>query len=197
MTAPNIGTTHSNPSPTDIIQQLGLMQWEFPHGKQAGSIQPRNIETVSLSVTPNISPTNIQLLNFGKHIRQNVTKSGKLSDTISAYDNRIGVLEKQAAIEEYFLNSSSKETFQLFFQKNPLVRLGRLVLLENGNLRAVWKGENGSHIGLQFLDNLSIQYVLFKRRKPDLPVSRAYGRDTIDGLLRQITALELSEVLYV
>ena len=68
--------------------------------------------------------------------------------------------------------------------------------MENGNLRAVWKGKNGAHIGLQFLDNGLIQYVIFKQRKRSLPVSRVYGRDTIDGVKRQIDAFDLRSVLY-
>ena len=77
----------------------------------------------------------------------------------------------------------------------PNVRRGRLVLLENGNLRAVWKGENQAHIGLQFLDEQLVQYVLFARRDPGLPVSRVTGRDTIEGVRKQIDAFDLAPVL--
>lgn len=128
--------------------------------------------------------------------RQLATQLENLPDTVSAYDDRISVLEKQACDEGYFLNSGSRETFQIFFRNNPLIRLGRLVLLENGNLRAVWKGGINAHIGLQFLDDGFIQYVLFKQRRADLPVSRAYGRDTPFGILQQISAFRLDEILY-
>ena len=69
--------------------------------------------------------------------------------------------------------------------------------MENGNLRAVWKGENEAHIGLQFINNRSIQYVIFTRREPQSPVSRVSGRDTLDGIKRQIEAFDLKSVLYI
>lgn len=68
--------------------------------------------------------------------------------------------------------------------------------MENGNFRAVWKSKNGVHIGLQFLDNGLIQYVIFKQRSPTLPVSRVFGRDTTDGIISLIDAFDLGSVLY-
>lgn len=129
--------------------------------------------------------------------RQLEVRLGDFQETVDAYDDRISVLDEQASIEGYPLNSQSKETFLEFFRNNPLTKLGRLILLENGNLRAVWKGDDASHVGLQFLDNGLIQYVLFKQRHADGPVSRAYGRDTPTGVLAQISALELDQVLYL
>ena len=83
-----------------------------------------------------------------------------------------------------------------FFKGNLLLRYGRLVLMDNGNLRAVWKGENGAQVGLQFLGNGSVQYVIFKRRGPFQPMSRACGRDTVNGVGKQIHAFDLDDVLY-
>ena len=128
--------------------------------------------------------------------RQLEMRLATLQSSVSTYDDRISVLEEQAYADGHFLNSGSKETLQAFFGNNPFIRLDRLALLENGNLRAVWKGDDASHIGLQFLDNGLIQYVLFKRRHADLPVSRAYGRDTPLGILQQISAFRLADVLY-
>ena len=154
----------------------------------------RNVRVKSL---PEAQGTPFRLLDpIDAYGRQLETRLGNLPDTVSAYDDRISVLEEQAYAEGYFLNSGSKETLQDFFRNNPFMRLGRLVLLENGNLRAVWKGDDASHIGLQFLDNGLIQYVLFKQRQADVPVSRAYGRDTPLGILQQISAFELGEILY-
>ena len=117
-------------------------------------------------------------------------------DTVSAYKNRIRVLKEQAELDGYSLNQPSKAAFLEFLEKNPLIRRGRLVLMENGNLRAVWKGGNSAHIGLQFLDNRSIQYVIFKQRIPSEPISRVTGRDTMEGISRQIDAFDLGSVLY-
>ena len=125
------------------------------------------------------------------------SKAQHIRDTDSSYANRIEVLREQAELDGYSLNLASEEAFYEFFQKNPLIRRGRLVLMENGNLRAVWKGENEAHIGLQFINNLSVQYVIFTRRDPQSPVSRVSGRDTMDGIKKQIEAFDLNSVLYI
>ena len=128
--------------------------------------------------------------------RELQSRAERYRGTVSAYKNRIRVLKEQAELDGYSLNKSSKAAFLEFLEKNPLIRRGRLVLMENGNLRAVWKGDNRAHIGLQFLDNRSIQYVIFKQRQPSAPVSRVTGRDTMEGISRQIDAFDLGSVLY-
>ena len=154
-------------------------------------------DNVRVKPPPHARSMHVRLLDpIDAYGRQLKTRLRTLTDTVSAYDDRISLLEEQAHTEGYYLNSGSKEAFQDFFRNNPLIRLGYLVLLENGNLRAVWKGNNASHIGLQFLENGHIQYVLFKQRRPDVPVSRAYGRDTPLGTLQQISAFQLGEILY-
>lgn len=124
------------------------------------------------------------------------SKVEQIANTISFYDNRIEVLKRQAELDGYSINLASRETFLEFFRRNPPLKRGRLVLIENGNLRAVWKDNNGAHIGLQFLENGLIQYVIFKQRSPTLPVSRVYGRDTTDGIINLIIAFDLGSVLY-
>lgn len=203
MTA-SLAATPSVPYPTSaaphiVVATRGLAPRErsaFPWSPadDKSHVLKRIVRAKSLPATRS---THVRLLDpIDAYGRQLETRLGNLPDTVSAYDDRISVLEEQAYVEGYFLNSGSKEAFQDFFRNNPLIRLGRLALLENGNLRAVWKGDNSSHIGLQFLDNGFIQYVLFKQRHADFPVSRAYGRDTPRGILRQISAFQLGEILY-
>ena len=125
------------------------------------------------------------------------SKAQHIRDIDSAYTDRIEVLKEQADLDGYSLNPTSRDAFSEFRKGNPLMRRGRLVLMENGNLRAVWKSENEAHIGLQFINNRSIQYVIFTRREPQSPVSRVSGRDTLDGIKRQIEAFDLDSVLYI
>lgn len=136
------------------------------------------------------------LVPLEAHDHEIKSKVERYRDTVSSYKDRIRVLKEQAELDGASLNQASKATFLEFLEKNPLVRRGRLVLMENGNLRAVWKGNDGAHLGLQFLDNRSIQYVIFKQRSPSAPVSRVSGRDTMEGISRQIDAFDLTPVLY-
>ena len=76
------------------------------------------------------------------------------------------------------------------------MRKGNVVLMDNGNLRVVWKDDSGTHIGLQFLGGQVVQYVVFKRRAAASLVSRVAGRDSIDGMRRQIEAFDLQALVY-
>ena len=203
MTA-SLAATPSAPYPTSTALRMAVVTPRFAPRKRSACPWSPAVDTshvlkriVRAKSLPQPPSTHVRLLDpIDAYGRQLETRLGNLPDTVSAYDDRISVLEEQSYVEGYFLNSGSKEAFQDFFRNNPLIRLGRLALLENGNLRAVWKGDNASQIGLQFLDNGLIQYVLFKQRRADLPVSRAYGRDTPLGILQQISAFQLGEILY-
>jgi hypothetical protein len=41
-----------------------------------------------------------------------------------------------------------------------------------------------------------VQYVIFKRRQKEQSISRVTGRDSLEGLERQISAFELHSLLY-
>ena len=113
-----------------------------------------------------------------------------------AYMLRIRLLKDEAVHDGYVLNLASEIDFRHFVRSAPDIRRGNLVLMDNGNLRAIWKGNNGARLGLQFLGGRMVQYVIFKRRKKEQPISRVTGRDTLEGLERQIHAFELHSLLY-
>ena len=105
-------------------------------------------------------------------------------------------LRADAAQDVYGLNLASERDFGHFIRSEPFIRKGNLVLMDNGNLRAVWKGEDGTHIGLQFLGGRMVQYVIFKRRSATEAVSRVAGRDSFEGVKRQIQAFDLQSLIY-
>ena len=125
------------------------------------------------------------------HDVETPSKIAQISETFSSYDHRIQVLEEQGRLDGYSLNDASRKAFSDFCWRYPWMRRARLVLMENGNLRATWKDDKGAHIGLQFQNSQSIQFVLFGRRRHDSPVPRVSGRDTMDGIMRQIDALDV------
>lgn len=115
---------------------------------------------------------------------------------LQAYQVRIEALRAEARQDGYDLNTTSERDFWRFIRSEPFTRKGDLVLLDNGNLRAMWKGEHGTHIGLQFLGAHTVQYVIFRRRAAAGVVSRVAGRDSIDGVRRQIGAFDLRPLIY-
>ena len=117
-------------------------------------------------------------------------------DTFFSFMNRIKDLKEQAGLDGYSINRDSNKAFWDFFGQNPQLKRERLVLLENGNLRATWKNDHGTHIGLQFINNQLIQFVIFKKRDSTAPVSRLSGCDTMDGINQLITAYDLRDVLF-
>lgn len=109
-----------------------------------------------------------------------------LRKTCQAYKARIMELREAGEEEGIEVNESSERDFWAFIRVLPAIREGALFLMENGNFRVIWKGPDESHLGLQFLGNREIQYVIFKRRKRARKVSRVAGADTFDGVRRQI-----------
>ena len=113
------------------------------------------------------------------------------------YRNRIEVLRRDAQLDDFAMNEASEVDFWSFIESISFAQKAGLVLLDNGNLRAVWKDENGSHLGLQFLGNRSVEYVIFKRSQATKDVSRVAGQDTIEGIKRQIRAFDLTALMNV
>ena len=120
---------------------------------------------------------------------------GASDPRIASYMSRLKLLQDEAAHDGYVLNFASGIDFKQFVRAAPNIRKGNLVLMDNGNLRAIWKDAQGTRLGLQFLGGRMVQYVIFKRRKMEQPVSRVAGRDSLEGLQRQIDAFELHSLL--
>ena len=81
-----------------------------------------------------------------------------------AYKVRIDALRAAAALDGLEVNEASERDFWSFIGSPRFSRRASLALMDNGNLRAVWKGEDASHLGLHFLGEQQVQYVIFKRR---------------------------------
>lgn len=110
-----------------------------------------------------------------------------------AYAQRIEELCRFASEDEECsdISNASKEDFWWFVESMPWDSKAELTLMENGNLRAVWKGEDKTHIGLQFLGSRRGEYVIFKRRPGATQVSRVAGIDTLEGLKKQVRAFDV------
>lgn len=118
-----------------------------------------------------------------------------LGEKADVYTSRIKFLKNEAVHDGYVLNLPSEIDFWQFVLSSPNIRQGNVVLMDNGNLRAIWKDEHGSRLGLQFLGGRMVQYVIFKWRNHGQPISRVTGRDSLEGLARQIDAFELRSLL--
>ena len=118
-----------------------------------------------------------------------------IDSALDAYTSRIAYLRDEATRDGYGLNKRSERDFRQFLRSRPYMRKGDLVLMDNGNLRAIWKDERGGRFGMQFLGGSMAQYVIFRRRRADRAISRVAGRDSLEGVARQIDAFQLHSLL--
>ena len=111
------------------------------------------------------------------------------------YRNRIRELIRLGIDENITLNDASEIDFWTFMESGESSRRAGLALLDNGNLRAVWKGEHSSHLGIQFLGGQRAEYAIFTQRPGSAETSRAAGIDTLDGLKKQLRAFGIEKMV--
>ena len=114
---------------------------------------------------------------------------------LRAYQLRIEELKGDADDEGIVFNDTSEGDFWEFMKSIPHARNAELVVTDSGNLRAVWRGEEDKHVGLQFLGGRWIEYVMWTRRMGALSISPKAGRDTFEGVKEQIQASRLTSFL--
>ena len=112
------------------------------------------------------------------------------------YGARIEELREDAQLEDILWNKDSETDFWAFAVTNSHWRKGLLGLVNNGNLRATWKKDDGAHLALQFLGDSSAEFVIFKRRPGSRRISRVAGVDTVQGVLQQISAFDLARLVH-
>ena len=85
--------------------------------------------------------------------------------------------------------------FWPFIESVPRLNKAGLFLLDNGNLRAVWRGKNKTHVGVEFLGEQDVRYVIFKRRPASEKVYRERGSDSLEGMRERLRDTDLQIAL--
>ncbi len=115
---------------------------------------------------------------------------------ISLYEKRIATLKEYAKEDGFDLNEDSYANFVNFLEKySGLARAG-LVLLDNGNLRAIWQGKNDAQVGLEFLTDSSIEYVMLNESGARKTTSKPYGRGGFEETMNQIRNFGLYDIMF-
>jgi hypothetical protein len=96
---------------------------------------------------------------------------------------------------EPFLEASL-EDFRTFIYSLPLLQRPAIFLLENGNLRALWRNDHNEQVGLQFLGDELVQYVIFFRRKRKPVILREAGIDLLSEIRTKISATNSEHLLF-
>lgn len=111
--------------------------------------------------------------------------------THDAYRARIEALRSHAESDEIVVQPSSEQDFWGFVHALPGAPKAEIVLMDNGNFRAIWEDGEQSRLAIQFMGAQRGEYVIFKRRPDTSDVSRVAGIDTLNGIKRQIQAFDL------
>ena len=146
----------------------------------------------SASACPN---TSARSLDQWWNVRGFTERTRRKNLIFDEYSARIDVLRSDGEFEEITVEAASERDFWYFVRSKSFTRKAQLVLMDSGNLRAVWKSPDGTHLGLQFLGRRMVEYVIFKRRQATSDVSRVAGVDTLDGVARQIDAFDLASLV--
>lgn len=115
---------------------------------------------------------------------------------MSEIDARITDLRKEALEEKQPFSATSEKDLRLFLGASPVIKRPSVYLIDNGNLRAVWRDTEGAQLGLQFLGEGEVQFVIFARRAEAPRIARSAGRDSAAGIRKQIASFELQELIY-
>ncbi len=121
-----------------------------------------------------------------------VSNDNQIKKLNQKYQTRIQELHGYAILEGFNIKKSSQKDFWCFIKSTRYMRKASLFLMDNGNLRTVWRDSYGNHIGLQFLGNGRGEYVIFKRRSSNKDVARVAGIDILDGIKIQIRSFNFN-----
>lgn len=119
----------------------------------------------------------------------------KYRKAFDASNARLDSLKSEALSCGQVINPLSEKDMIEFLKSRIFVRRPFITLLDNGNLRAIWKSADGEQIGLQFRGNKTVQYVLFSRREDVDIMARSAGRDTVGTIWRQIEMHKLERLM--
>ena len=122
---------------------------------------------------------------------ENDAPADALRFTREAYHARIETLRGHAASDEIEVQPASEQDFWAFVESLSSAPRAEVVLMDNGNFRAVWEDAEQSRLAIQFMGAQRGEYVIFKRRAEASEVSRVAGIDTLDGIKRQIRSFDL------
>ena len=92
------------------------------------------------------------------------------------------------AEEEGVILDESEDDFWDFVRLHPFVGPGQVVVTSEGHVRLVWKGAGKAHIGIRFLGDRRVRYVIFNRRVGERGLVEMSGEDSFDGVVRQAQA---------
>ena len=111
------------------------------------------------------------------------------------YRQRLNVLVAEGREEGITLNAESTVDLFSFIKTMAFTKQASLVLMDNGDIRAVWQGESGGHLALRFLGRGQVQFVIIRHRTKRHEVSRVTGTDGFEVIKKQVRLYGLATLV--
>ena len=184
-----------------IFQSVELQRWPTLKTTTAciseiSTIEPgENHDTLRQAVLRALTQLDVETALSPEAIADLIKMHEETTGIHTRIRQRIELLKEIGEEEKIAYNANSEQDLWRFLKRLSFIKSPKLFLLDNGNLRAVWKGHGGKHIGLQFLGGGQIQFVIFSRRG-EHNMARIRGRDDFAGIARQLDASAIGDVIY-
>jgi hypothetical protein len=108
---------------------------------------------------------------------------------VFALQLRIGELKGLGAEEDLPWSKASESDFLQFLSSSrSTLKEPGLVLMDNGNLRAVWRNAAGEQVALEFRGYGRIYYVLFARQAGGPQMSRSTGDAALERIAERVAS---------
>lgn len=90
----------------------------------------------------------------------------------------------------------SERALKSFINTNKILKSPLVALMDNGNLRAIWRGSDGNQIGIQFLEEGRVQFVFLVQRPMEENPSSYFGQETTYDIISTIKNIGLSNLMH-
>lgn len=183
------------PSPTAFTPPL-LVLYEPAGGRGVGSplaVRPRGLPRPK----PNVSASTAKIEELSiEYAGERTALALERARMVIELTKRLQFLRVEAEVDQITFSESSLTDFNAFMlELGPRFRPS-LFLNDNGNLRALWKNDDGEQVGLQFVGDGMIQFVIFRQRKGSAMMTRVAGVDMQEKILGHIRASGAEGLLF-
>ena len=131
-----------------------------------------------------------------EHAVAAVERQLKLTDLRRIYESRIEFLREAAEEDELVMNETPVDEFWRFFDEFEPIGRASLVLILEGDLRAIWRTGPENHIGIHFKGDGTVHYVVFKRMLGSDTVTRTSGACTLSEVAELISRYRMGRLVF-
>jgi hypothetical protein len=197
------------PSPTAAFSPLPVVLFE-PAGRRGIAIAPSFEDSAAALPrrkwnSPRENSFQSQTTTIETETRDPVTEYivkkavelwKKERETRSQIEDRLRELHVDALRNAEPFSESSLADLRSFLASISLIERPAIFLLDDGNLRAVWRNAAKEQIGMQFLGNGVVQFVMFVKRQHPPIMSRDAGTDALANMRARIEGNGCAHLLF-